>query len=296
MSEPLFAALLMAALWLLSRRPFPRIGEFTLSAVAMGCAALTRPVACLFAAAVALLKWEARTTIAVRRRLLYVMVSALVFSPWVARNYIHFRTFVPGTNGGWALYLTTYRLEHDDYVTPWHPPLTEARWQARAQMQARGFRYTDLNEAERDQLLKHMAVEKIRAYPLRYARLVLENLLRVWFAVYRFGFRSWRNAAVCALNASILALAALGLWRCLRAPGVRDPRWVLIPVIFALNTVLYSLFYGIVRYNNPMIPMLLLPAAHGLEAAASGIRGFTRGMALNRRGRHARAQAVADAE
>lgn len=267
MSEPFFTVCLMLAVALLSRTPWPRRHELVLSAVAMGVATLVRPVAALFAAAVAGLRRPGMPRGGLRWRIVYLAVFCATLAPWAVRNHARFGHFLWGsTFGGYAAYSAVYRIDEPDYVPAWHVDLQDAVGRFEAEMRLRGWDPARMSEYDRNAEAIRLSRAKAASRPWRYARLVVDNFMRMMFCVYDFSFHSWRNAAVAGLNAVIYGLFALGVAARARAPGAWDPRWTLLVGIVLINTAAYSSVYAISRYNNPMIPLFLLVAGAGVQA------------------------------
>ena len=100
MSDVFFAFLMMLSFWALLRMRY----EYT--AIALGLAALTRPIALFFIPAFLLfVAWQAHrekksAKVILRNTLLVAVLTAAIVSPWFARNKIVFDVW-GYTSGGW---------------------------------------------------------------------------------------------------------------------------------------------------------------------------------------------------
>lgn len=267
MSEPLFTVLLMLCFWLLSRSRAPSYGAMAASGVVMGLAALTRPVAMLLLAAVAVPRWDSVPSRAWSKRALYLLVAVAVVLPWGFRNARVMGRFMLGSMNGKALYLSTYCL--DQPGAPTHDPRNAdfARVRAEQDLEAQGVDIEEFSELERDRWFMRTALANIRAYPLGYLREAVNNALSMLFGFYDFRFPSPAYTLVGLLHGAVYVLAALGAWRWRRR--FFHPYGLLILMMLVLNTGAYAAVIGVVRFNMPMIPLLLIPGTLALSGRES---------------------------
>jgi len=123
-----------------------------------------------------------------------------------------------------------------------------------------------LDEVALDRTLTRLALQQMRADPLRVVRLAGIKLIRTWsltpnVAEYRTGFAAYVGAAYTLV---VLVGAAIGTLRGIRerraAPG-RSAWYVLIWLPVAYFTLIHCVYVGSVRYRAPLMPFLALGAA-----------------------------------
>jgi 4-amino-4-deoxy-L-arabinose transferase-like glycosyltransferase len=240
MSETWFIFFLVFAIWLLGRGAG---GWFLFGGgMAIGLAALTRPVGLLLGAAyVAVVLWEERP--ALWRRILPMAGGILVvLAPWTWRNWTVHEAFVPiSTHGGFII--ARSNAEEPDW------------------RRARGWGITPEtfrrmpSEIERDRYWRQQGWEFIRTNPATYLRLAAERFLRFWYFMrpdYNFWF------------VSVLPWGIAGFYWCWRAPGYR-----LMSLFCAFSLAVFTfILYGSGRFRLPLEPFLLLFAAVAVQVAA----------------------------
>jgi 4-amino-4-deoxy-L-arabinose transferase-like glycosyltransferase len=249
-SEPLFAVMLLAAFlaWRRAerRRSFAAFGG---AGATLGLAALTRPEAFL-AVPVFLAAALAPRAGARRFALAWLVGAGLVVAPWVLRNAVVFGAFIPGdTTAGFNLYQGTLGTTYA-YVREF-PAETQARIEGK-------------DEAERDAILRSMALESIRRDPVRYARLCVKRCVLFWFNVPD---GSWIPTARSLLfGVPFYALALAGAVVGLRG-GWRRSVWIMAGVV-AAGVLAHALTIATVRSVNPYLPFVCFLVAIALRAAA----------------------------
>lgn len=240
MSECLFIFLVLMALWALGdeRRRWQML---VLGGVAVGLAALTRPVGLLVLPAlfVAALCEDGRA--GWRRALWASLATVAVIAPWTARNYTVHGALVPiSTHGG--------------FIVARSNALEPAWRQERGWGIAKEVFEAMPTEVERDRFWWQQGREFIAAHPMVYARLVLERLLRFFYF-----FRPSFNLAFSL----ILPFAVVGLWRYGRRPSS-----LLHSLFIALSTLVFcTVLYGSTRFRLPLEPLFIAFAAIYLSDA-----------------------------
>ena len=192
-----------------------------------------------------------------RRRLAFAALlcaSACVpWLPWVARNAVAFRAFVPATtHGAFTIYEGNCALDEDDYLRNVHGP--EARAKFRAVLAGRGVDPHTLDEVERDRMYGIEVRRLLRAHPGRYMKLSALRLLRLWFNLGYGHPPSGRSIAVCVLHALLLGGMIAGL---VRRRGTGRAAMMPALLILGFNTLVYAATVAYVRYTFPVIPLLL---------------------------------------
>lgn len=195
LTESLFTFLfLIANFFLIRYTSKPSAKSLIISAALLSVAALCRPVALYFfvpAAAMVFFVDSSSLKIRARNAAIYLIVFALTLSPWLIRNKLISGaaqlTSIQGIN---LLLMNAAFLkaaqEHIDYAT------AEQRLEAEADslMRARGLRANkitltykgkqygyQLNDPRASQVYRELAVQKIFASPLLYARVHLTGIM-----------------------------------------------------------------------------------------------------------------------
>ena len=258
-SELLFMALLLAALNVWLARRMSLVPRAMLWGALIAAASFVRPTAWPLLLIFPLCGWLAdrRLRTALVMLLVSSLTAALLFAPWVARNYRVFDQFVlVATNGGPNLWMGNNPQSNGGYMA----------------LPDEAF----ANEADRDRHFGRLAVDFITSEPLAYLRLALRRIVitysRETIGVAwneaglqgRFGFSSLPaiKAVSTAYWWAMLIVAAAGIWRSLPRHGARR----LWPLLVALG------FFGAVpiltvaqdRYHMPMDPLLAIFASVGI--------------------------------
>lgn len=233
MSEAWFTFWLVLAAYLLSHPHRRRV--LLGGGVAIGLAALTRPVGLLFWPAFALVALSAAPREGLRRSLWVGLALAATLLPWTVRNYLVHGALVPiSTHGGFILARSNADLPD---------------WR---QEQGWGIERETFvqfpTELERDHHWRQQAMAFIRSHPGTYLRLSAERFLRFWY-FFSPGYNFWFTL--------LLPLFAAGLWRYGRREG-----FLLLSVFTGVSLAAFCLvLYGSVRFRLPLEPFFILFAA-----------------------------------
>lgn len=215
----------------------------------------------------------------VGRSVLYIAAAYLVFSPWVIRNYLVFKAFVPiptrsgqvlwgGTGPADGVTLGSWSYPVDSakrnlYDHPRIPDVSEKTFQRIRRLQAEAG---SLNELQRDRYLRSQALSEVRQHPGRFAFLAVKKVFRLWFNLWYDWPPSAQSLAFAALNVVLFALAVVGYRR---GSLSREFRLVLI-LTAAYVTATSSLTYAMVRYSYPVLPLVIIAAAAFAGSVSSG--------------------------
>ena len=242
MSECFFTFFILLALWAI-RDDRQRWQMFVLSGVAIGFAALTRPVGLLILPAFVLAALCERGWTGWRGVAWVGLATIVVMLPWTVRNAAVHGAFVPVSTHGGFIVARSNALE-----PAWRQ---ERGWGIdRAVFEAMP------TEVERDRFWWKQGREFILSHPLAYGRLAFERLLR-----FLYFFRPSYNAAFAA----VLPFALLGLWRYGRRPEFRVES-----AFIGISTLVFCmLLYGSTRFRLPLEPLLIGFAAVYLSDAWS---------------------------
>jgi hypothetical protein len=279
LTEPLFIALLILALWLLVRRPSPRW-----AGVILGLATLTRPTIQLLPPLLLALVWiplgrrsEERTR--TRRQVTMLFLGwSLVVLPYLAHNVLRFHTPRIANGFGAVLYLgTDLRKDGDEPIY--------------SQMQFDTFEktapFTHL-DTEGDRILVRAGWDQVRRFPLATAALCLRKIPRFLFGHARHYFFPVRDviwfAGLNPASTTMFTLAEIVLTATLvlgaAAALVLLPWSFLTGAIFAFAVylvLLHAVVFAIPRLALPLFPFFAILAAQMF--AASGRRLAKAGVA-----------------
>jgi 4-amino-4-deoxy-L-arabinose transferase-like glycosyltransferase len=225
-----------------------------------GIASLTRPSWLLFTPGVVAV-WAVGSQFEKRQLVLggtMLVALALVMSPWWVHNWRVVGRFVPTTlQVGASLY---------DGLNPAADGSSDMRFvprfeeQLRAADAAHSPAATDPPfEYRLDRLMRSESLDWAAAHPSRVIELAGTKLLRLWnFWPNEPSFRSWWvRLAVLVTYTPILLLAIVGAWMIRRRTF--DLMLLVAPAIYL--TALHVVFIGSLRYRQPAMLTLAIPAA-----------------------------------
>lgn len=298
MAPTLLIALLLASLFLLLRRPH-QLATLALAGALLGAAALVRPNALVLLPCCLLwliwIAWREKAEGGRPARVAaglaaFALAAALVVLPATLRNFARQPDVVWITsNAGINLFIGTH--PQSDGYTPGVPELGEltglSGWDsfdypiiARA-VEARLGR--PLSDAEVSAYFSERALAYSVEHPLAVARLFGRKLLLFWspheISNNKVLELERRHSATLRLGpgfTTILALALFGLL-VLALPGGRwtdggEPARrrteaiVLLLAVIAVYSASFLPFFAAARFRVPLIPLLIVFAAHGVDA------------------------------
>lgn len=266
LSEAPFCPLMMLqlCLWTLAWRGSSRgrqAGWALAGGVTAGLATLTRPSWLLFtpfAAALALLGPGERRRPAWLGLWLIVGLTAAM-TPWWVRNWSVAGCFVPTTlQVGESLY---------DGLNPQATGASDMRFvdDFRQQLRAEDAKHPAVAdrdgcfEARLDRRMRDAAVAWAMSHPGRVGELAVIKFVRIWNVwPNEASLRSWPLRIV--LMASYLPVLVFGLWGVWRTAHRGWP-YVLCLVPAVYFTALHVVFVGSIRYRQPALLVLIVPAA-----------------------------------
>jgi hypothetical protein len=252
------AALLLALMVAVMVRE--RVGAVTGLALGIldGALLLTRPEFGVAMAGTLLVFYLTRRR-SIRRPALIAAYSAagvlLVLSPWIIRNALTFGEFIPlTTSGGLTLYRGTIDLESAPDQVEGGTPSEES--------------------ATSDTSLWRQALENVADHPLGWLELTVQRFDSLYLSEHNALDQAWIGqppATVLDLANGflflLLALAVLGLWALAAQWRAIDPRWLPIVATVLGATALKVLFAVQGRQRIPLMVMLILLGAYGVQRA-----------------------------
>jgi 4-amino-4-deoxy-L-arabinose transferase-like glycosyltransferase len=260
-TEVLFIFLLLLTLLFITKAvKTGKRSSFLLAGLLLGVTNLCRGTVMYFPGFLFLLLLFYRNGLWLRRMtgaVLLTVAMALTMLPWAARNYIHFKAFIPVAAGSGDVFWTGNYLPFDGE-----------------------FRYEETQKAiqrivgrvswiERDRILMAEAKKNILENPAASAWLFIRKIFRYWFRVYEnvpSGQARETNwlifAALGFTHFALLALAIAGL----RQANLREPIIAMMLILFFYYTVIHAVTLAVPRYRQPLIPAICIFAAAGLLA------------------------------
>ncbi|MBS0270459.1 MAG: glycosyltransferase family 39 protein [Proteobacteria bacterium] len=189
------------------------------------------------------------------------VTMALILAPWTYRNYqVTGGKFVLLTPGSSDSFLRGYIFTRMEFATLQKPPYTDAEnesnaWFRKIASDAGTTWEADevVDEANNARVAKQMIVTE----PLDTARKIFVGLFTFWYEM-----TSLPNSLVPAVLAIIGWLLAFIGWR--RSHSEGRPAWLLWVPIVVMN-VLVAILIPLGRYSVPILPLLTLMAAFGID-------------------------------
>ena len=258
LSEPLGVFLFL--LWMdgsLQMATGSGIAGVLVSGLCLGLALLTRsnlavvlPLYVLWGA------WQFRGRRQLARFALSVVLTALVMSPWIVRNYLVFGRFIPlSTTGGSALLQGNNRLVVSDPQLHGYMIWDTAIPEYRQALQSAG------DEVTRDERAKQLALAWLRENPDLWPRLLWNKFVRSWTPVlthHPSALHRWLHLLTWG---PVLLLFAMGFFpTLLRSLQSGRPTWLIHLAIghYVVNSLV---FFAYLRYRAPVDPLCLILAA-----------------------------------
>jgi len=260
LTETLFILLLLTSFLCLGkalRQPLQRY--FIAGGVLLGLAALCRPfilgfIPFMLVAGAVQLRAE-KKRILIKRAGILLLFFFIIFSPWIVRNYIHFHKFVPAT-------------------TSWGKVLWEGNNPKATGGPCRHWpeEIKGLSEIEQERYLRRMAYEVIVDNPKRFGRLMGAKFIRFWNIIPNYeGFSSLKYKVVSLFSYGIiLPFSVSGIVLCLK----KGRQLLLFYLIIVFFTISHMIFLASVRYRTPVMPFMIVFAAHSIQRLITYVKGF----------------------
>lgn len=253
LSTPLLLAFLLATLAVVEGKQIARAAF--IAGLCFGGGLLAGASSLLTVTALVVVLWMRRRVPIAKAASAFVAAALLVTGPWLTHTATHFGQPTLATNGGFNLYLGNNPAATGAFVSIADTP-AGPRWEA--------MRET-LGEAGSASALGREAQAWALANPARVAELAALKLAWFWApnvpdaretATLRDAIIRWGDVGQHVL---ILGFGLVGLWL-IRARPEAMPVAVLITSFWALH----ALAYVMVRYREPVMPILIALAASAL--------------------------------
>ncbi len=297
--EVLYSFFLVIAAFFLCRawKHYDQAKNWVFAGISIGIASLTRsefflfPLFLLF---LIIMTGNHRTWL--KGGLILTISVILTLSPWMVRNYLHFKKIVPISDSLYGLMFMVTTLDETEFNQKNFPSNAEAQPPNYAisyptvdkifQIQANTQNYNRVSELPAyDQEVLRIGIKNVRKNPLKYFYKRIKELPYLWiesgnyvlcFIDPRVPTISWKSLLkkpdpwiiflkfFGLLVTSLLpfVLAFWGAWRC-------RFRWSDFIPLFSIPlfiTLIHIPFWYEVRYSIPVYPMVLLFTAMGILA------------------------------
>ncbi len=285
--ETLFTFLLaLSALFLLKNRQDPNLKNALLSGLFLGLAALTKSVILPFIPVLFLwliLSFKRRLILKLKNAAVIIFFMVLTLSPWLIRNYIVHKQFLPiATGGGLSFYIynneKTLTVINDPMRVVF--PLTEAQKRE----------ISILSESQINRYLYNLGWQFIKSHPKDFIRIRLTELCRFWH-LWPAGPKTFteyysqeptanKSAFLDRLKGTYLLyfckilyhmpynILFLGMFVSFVTSFKRDrEEWKRSLILFLLIAVIngvYIFYHGIDRYRIPIDPYVFILGLHGV--------------------------------
>lgn len=182
-----------------------------------------------------------------RTKILIVLLSCAVFilalSPWIIRNYVVLKKFVPGTTMGGQVFWEGNNPYSSGGPCRYFPP---GIWQ--------------VPEKDRDAAFYKETARVIRKNPARFLWLLGNKFIRFWNIVPNAAdFSSPLYRVVSVLSFGVLIpFFILGIFL-----NLENRKALFLVVLIAFFTIFHMVFLASIRYRVPIEPYVILFAASG---------------------------------
>jgi len=262
MTEPFFIFFSTAAfLGLFRFRATGRARWLILAAIAAGLGALSRSILVAFLPVMAIWIWwvRGRGRRAFVETAAYTLAVTLVMAPWIVRNAIRLRAFVPATtDAGHGFYVANNEHSLSDPRGFWIPE----DWSTVIP--------PGTGEVAASRLLMRGAARYLFENPGMAARLMARRLATLWRFYPNPEFVGRRKAFVYGLSyVPVFPFMLLGIWLVHRRGRGRLVNVLLVDLLVIYTTATSVVFLAMMRYRVPLMPFLLVFAAYGAATACS---------------------------
>jgi len=282
MTETVFTALLLLYLWLCVDRERIYLKALCAGAV-LGVGTLVRPSMLLLPAVVLFIRWRDgwRHQDNLRSLAITGLAAFLVFSPWLVRNYQQFGRVSLTSNTGVNFWMGSHHAATGSYSFPNDNPLVQVG-----------------DEFKRSDLGIELGTQFILEHPLEYGGILAKKWAHFFSVDYWLllsmhfdpEYRSAPNAATVFsrfplgsiltvhVPFAIVLLLATFAFVCRADRDTGSILFVLTPCLYWL--IVHLAFYANARYRFPIVPLLMIAAACGLDMLLRKRYRWTGGRAL----------------
>jgi len=288
MPEPLFTLAFVAttAAWLAAVQSL-RLAAFMVVGASIAMASLVKPVALglwPFLAACACYRMRNQPGRAMTAVLALTIACLIVLTPWMLRNYqVTGRTILSATGGGYAFWLGNQMASEgrEDWEVDGTTleQLFERRDAILASASGRPIAPVPLSKrnrsftepvnftAEEDHEFFVAAWREIASHPFDSVVLTGKKFFRFWFSIFLPANR-WAQPCIVVFQTVFLSLAVFGM---MKAHRQSVDLFLLLPQVVFVS-VASTLTYATIRYSIPVLPVMTILMAAGLQEVVRVLR------------------------
>jgi 4-amino-4-deoxy-L-arabinose transferase-like glycosyltransferase len=264
LKENLMTPLMLGVMWCALRLASqPSKGAAAACGALFGLLALTGNAALSLVAVVALALVLTPASLFQRVTLatLVIAIAMVISGPWMMRNLHVVGAPVLNTNGGFNLYLGNNPAATGMFVSIADTPRGPT-WEA--------LRKT--GEVEASETLKQEAIAWAKSHPAEFAMLALKKVVYFWMPPFHDGKmeQSAAERLVRVLWAIQFLLLVAGAACAVLIGRLRSRKLAILWCAVACYTAVHMLFYVILRYREPIMPILGVMAALTIESLMAG--------------------------
>lgn len=182
-----------------------------------------------------------------------LLMMFVILLPWGIRNYQIYQTFTISTNGG-----ISFLLGNNPHTTP----------NSGVNVDLSGIvdqeKLVILNEAQRDQYYKKLAIGFITTDPVYYTGLFLRKLINYFNyrnELYTKSEKSFLKELVVLITwGSLLLISIIGLF----FKQIQTTQNYVLYLFFLQSALFYSIFFTRIRFRIPFVALLIIIAAQTL--------------------------------
>lgn len=250
LTETLFIFLLvMTLLFLIKTFEQPLHKYFIMDGILLGLSTLCRPVIVGFIP-FALIGIGVNLQVTKKKMFLSFGYTVLLFifilSPWIIRNFLHFKKFLPLTTySGRVLWEGNNPKATGGPCAYWPEEIKE------------------LSEIEQDRYLGNLAMKVIISNPQRFIKLMGKKFIRFWNVVPNYaGFSSFKYRIISILSDGIIIpLSILGIILSFKIKR----KVLLFYLIIAFFTAFHMISLASIRYRVPIMPFMIIFSAYFIQ-------------------------------
>lgn len=273
MTEPLFiffSTLLICAL--LKFRRGGALGWLIVSGLAAGLGVLSRSVLVGFVPVAAIWLWwvRGRHLRAVREAGIFAGIVLLAMSPWMVRNAIVLRAFVPTTtDAGHGFHVANNPDVGADGSRRFAMPKSWAFIKEPGE--------TSVGEVEANRRLFRRTFKYLMSHPADALRLMGRRFVALWRFCPDPRHVPWNRGIAYLLSyVPLFPFMLFGLWTAHRRGGDRFANVILVDLLVLYTTCIHTLFLAMMRYRVPLMPFLLAFAALGIWNVVEALSEFVK--------------------
>ena len=254
-SDLLFTSLFSVLILLLTQKKYTSLNLFFMGLI-FATATLTRSTLALYFLMIftAIYYKNKKRSNLIKKLLIFLLGSLLIFSPWWIRNYKVFDRFVPlSTNGGFNFWLANVQLPEGN-----NPSNESIKWSKdELSISKMGYRLGF-------QGIKNNPMQFIKQIPVKTINLFITDISG--FKWIKEGMDEKYHPKINLLIALsqifymlIMSIAIMGIWVSIKKYPKFDNQMILLTLLYWI--FFHLVFFGKDRYHLPLIPIFAIYAS-----------------------------------